>query len=99
MFFIFLWLFPQPIKRRFQFQENVACGGLKENVFHRFRYLNTCSPFGGFNWGSLGCTASQRKCPSIPVHSLCFMFAFEDISSYLPESGAIPNMCCYFSRP
>lgn len=31
-----------------------ACGALDENVFHRFRYVNTWSPVGGATCGGLG---------------------------------------------
>lgn len=80
-----------------------VCGDLNEihTLTHRLEYLNTQSPVGdpvqrGLGGAVLGKCVTEHLVP-LPVRSLCFVFAFDNVSYQFPVSAATPASRCYGS--
>lgn len=82
---------------------NCLCNGLKENVSHNLRYLNTWSPVGDAAWGTLGWRSLELGCETkalfcfqstLSALSLCLSTWAFTILFWLPSlSAAILPRC------
>lgn len=86
----------------------ILCGGVDENDPHRLSgqlvpsWWCCLGRWCGLSGGSIchwGWALRVSSLVPLPVHSLCFLFTVEDISTQLPAPAPLSANCCHASPP